>query len=33
VLLEEAEDADRFAEIAQLIVDCCADEEVLAHLR
>ena len=32
-LLEEAEGADQFAEIAQLIVDCGTDEEVFVRLR
>ena len=32
-LLEVAEDADQFAEIAQLIVDCGTDEEILVRLR
>ena len=33
LLLERAESADQFSEIAQLIVDCGTDEEVSARLR
>ena len=33
LLLERAESADQFSEIAQLIVDCGTDEEVSARMR